>query len=233
MSLFLIRHGQSTNNALTDFSQRVADPPLTDIGELQAQALADYMGKHPDEYGITRLYASPMLRALQTASPLAKALNLPVRVWADICEYGGVYLDNEGIPTGEGFPGLTRPQIMERFPFAEPDDAITDAGWWDLSLGRETLPHVVMRVMKVIGVLEEFAATDERIALVTHGLFIDYLIKAILNQLPSHHDQLFYAQHNTAVNYFIIEEQRGDYYTDRFVGYLNNRAHLSHELWTS
>ena len=29
MNLFLIRHGESTNNALTDISQRVADPELT------------------------------------------------------------------------------------------------------------------------------------------------------------------------------------------------------------
>ena len=32
MDLFLIRHGESTNNALADVSQRVADPELTAKG---------------------------------------------------------------------------------------------------------------------------------------------------------------------------------------------------------
>ena len=37
MDLFLIRHGESANNALTDISQRVADPELTAKGREQAE----------------------------------------------------------------------------------------------------------------------------------------------------------------------------------------------------
>ena len=43
MDLFLIRHGESTNNALTDVSQRVADPELTAKGRVQAERVAAYL----------------------------------------------------------------------------------------------------------------------------------------------------------------------------------------------
>ena len=45
MNLFLIRHGESTNNALTDISQRVADPELTAKGRVQAERVAAYLAE--------------------------------------------------------------------------------------------------------------------------------------------------------------------------------------------
>lgn len=45
MDLFLIRHGESANNALTDVSQRVADPELTAKGRVQAERVAAYLAE--------------------------------------------------------------------------------------------------------------------------------------------------------------------------------------------
>ena len=46
--LFFIRHGQSTNNALADPTQRVQDPELTELGQIQAERVAEYLsGKSP------------------------------------------------------------------------------------------------------------------------------------------------------------------------------------------
>ncbi len=45
MDLFLIRHGESANNALTDISQRVADPELTELGRVQAEQVAAYLAE--------------------------------------------------------------------------------------------------------------------------------------------------------------------------------------------
>ena len=45
MDLFLIRHGESANNALTDISQRVADPELTAKGREQAERVAAYLAE--------------------------------------------------------------------------------------------------------------------------------------------------------------------------------------------
>jgi broad specificity phosphatase PhoE len=77
--MFLIRHGQSQFNEAFSRTGRdplIVDAPLTARGEEQARAAARKMtGKK-----ITRLFCSPYTRALQTAAPIAEALNLPVQV---------------------------------------------------------------------------------------------------------------------------------------------------------
>lgn len=73
MQLMLIRHARPHH--VTD-PTRVADPDLTPEGERQAQGLADFLTTAP--YGVvTSLSASTMQRAIQTATPLEKALGLP------------------------------------------------------------------------------------------------------------------------------------------------------------
>jgi 2,3-bisphosphoglycerate-dependent phosphoglycerate mutase/probable phosphoglycerate mutase len=114
MEIYLIRHGQSVNNALgDDLTRRVMDAPLTELGQQQAAhvaqhlAAADYPeaafyhnGRPRDHYGLTHLYCSAMQRALQTALPIGQALGLMPEVWVDIHEHGGIYLDDEhGAPS--------------------------------------------------------------------------------------------------------------------------------------
>lgn len=69
MELVFIRHGQPE----WDRSGRaVRDPDLTDLGRRQAEHLGDaFLGRHAD-----RLLVSPLVRAQQTAEPVAKALDL-------------------------------------------------------------------------------------------------------------------------------------------------------------
>lgn len=73
MKLYVARHGETAWNA----QYRVCgstDLPLTEAGHAQAGALAGLVsGK-----GITRIVASPMIRAMQTAAPAAEVLGLPV-----------------------------------------------------------------------------------------------------------------------------------------------------------
>jgi broad specificity phosphatase PhoE len=66
MELYLIRHGQSTNNAAQDpwTTNRVADPPLTELGRQQAQSTAESL----KDKTIAALYCSPYRRALATAT---------------------------------------------------------------------------------------------------------------------------------------------------------------------
>lgn len=67
MELLLIRHGQPewVRDGLN-----VVDPPLTELGHRQAQALAEVMaGQELDE-----ILVSPLLRARQTAAPMLAAL---------------------------------------------------------------------------------------------------------------------------------------------------------------
>jgi broad specificity phosphatase PhoE len=71
--LYLIRHGQSAGNAEGRFGGHSATP-LSKLGKQQAELTAKALAKER----ITAIYSSDLLRAVQTAEPLAKALNLPV-----------------------------------------------------------------------------------------------------------------------------------------------------------
>ena len=248
MELYIIRHGQSTNNALADDHQakRVYDPTLTETGKRQAQALADFVsgGISRDPWvnpatgysqhdgargiGITRLYCSAMYRAMQTAQPVAAALGINPEIWIDIHEHGGIYLEEAGKITG--YPGKNRAEITAEFPNYVIPDGVTDAGWYDPKLGQESLAAMSGRAIKIAAELRRRGQEDhdnrERIAIITHGTFIDALLKALLNQLPSR--AMFYLHYNTAIT-------RIDFASDRdrlLIRYMNRVDHLPPELIT-
>jgi probable phosphomutase (TIGR03848 family) len=70
--LLLIRHGENEYVKKGRLAGRLPDVHLNDTGRSQAQSLADRLAKAP----IKAIYSSPLERALETAEPLAKALNL-------------------------------------------------------------------------------------------------------------------------------------------------------------
>lgn len=80
MELILIRHGRPER---IDFDPTGADPALTDVGHLQAKAMATYLAPEP----IDALYVSPQLRAAQTAQPLATQLGMPATTVDGIAEF--------------------------------------------------------------------------------------------------------------------------------------------------
>lgn len=79
MQLILVRHALPVRMEVVEGT---ADPHLDPRGHAQAQRLADYLVEEP----IDALYVSPMLRARQTAEPLARALDLEMVVEDDVAE---------------------------------------------------------------------------------------------------------------------------------------------------
>jgi 2,3-bisphosphoglycerate-dependent phosphoglycerate mutase len=71
--LFLVRHGQSDGNAEGRFGGH-SPTPLSALGKQQAELTARALAKEK----IHVIYSSDLLRAVQTAEPLARILNLPV-----------------------------------------------------------------------------------------------------------------------------------------------------------
>lgn len=69
--LYLVRHGQSAGNAEGRFGGH-SPTPLSELGKQQAEATAAALSKEK----IDAIYSSDLLRALQTAQPLAERLNL-------------------------------------------------------------------------------------------------------------------------------------------------------------
>ena len=122
MQFYFIRHGQSENNLLfltTGASEgRSHDPELTEVGRKQAEALAQFLcctapqspANQFDEqnlagFGITHLYTSLMVRAVATATTVARALKLPVVAWEELHETGGIYHQDEQTGERAGRPG--------------------------------------------------------------------------------------------------------------------------------
>ena len=71
--VLLVRHGQSRGNAEGRFGGHTATP-LSDLGRAQAEATARALASE----NITAIYSSDLLRAVQTAEPLARATGLTV-----------------------------------------------------------------------------------------------------------------------------------------------------------
>lgn len=231
MQLYLVRHGQSINNALPDQSQRVKDPELTETGCEQARLTAAHLLELPGELrlpaapGISELYCSPMHRALQTAQPVAEALGLRPRVWVELHEIGGIFLNGENGVIGH--PGMGRGQMAQSFPQYELPPTVTDEGWWNPADGMETEQAAQFRALKVAAALYERAPEEINIVLVTHGAFMDRLLKALLNQLPDVPRRLFYAHYNTGITRLDLHSPDGIR-----LHYLNRADHIPPPLRT-
>jgi 2,3-bisphosphoglycerate-dependent phosphoglycerate mutase len=79
--VLLVRHGQSRGNAEQRFGGHTATP-LSELGHRQAGATAHALAAE----GVTAVYSSDLLRAVQTAEPLARATGLEVRQTAALRE---------------------------------------------------------------------------------------------------------------------------------------------------
>jgi broad specificity phosphatase PhoE/ribonuclease HI len=78
----LLRHGQTELSTQRRYSGR-GNPALTDVGQAQAEAAAQYLAKRG---GIAAVITSPLQRAYDTAAKAAKALGLDVTVDDDLIE---------------------------------------------------------------------------------------------------------------------------------------------------
>jgi len=90
--LLLIRHGQTTSNVLHLLDTATPGAALTAVGRRQADALVGSLC----EESIDVLMASTLLRAQQTATPLARARALGVDVRDGIREIGAGDLEMRG-----------------------------------------------------------------------------------------------------------------------------------------
>jgi broad specificity phosphatase PhoE len=244
MRLLIIRHAESANNTLalkvdldTYMQQRSPDPVITELGVRQTERLAAHLAGTPPahaptggkgSYGITHLYCSPMLRTLQTAQPIAKALGLRPSIWIDIHEHGGMFAGNPH--TGENFlahAGLTRAEIQHDYPDYELNDAISDIAWW--TGGYEDIAGCYARAIRVARELRRRAHAELEggnravVAIVSHGTFIDSLIKALFSQIPENH--FFYFHNNTAIT--CIDFAQHD---TLYLRYQNRTYHLPPEM---
>jgi len=80
--LFLIRHGENEWTERGALAGRTPSVPLNEKGKEQANQVAERLKVQP----ITAVYSSPLLRCLESAQPLAAALNLSITVEPGVLE---------------------------------------------------------------------------------------------------------------------------------------------------
>jgi broad specificity phosphatase PhoE len=86
--IYLVRHGQRLDSIQKQWyspTDNQYDPPLSPEGMNQAYQIAQRLATEPIDF----VFTSPYLRALQTAHPIAEALNLPLYAEAGIGEWLG------------------------------------------------------------------------------------------------------------------------------------------------
>ena len=89
MRLLVIRHAQPIDESQTG---GIGDPALSPLGHRQAHALKEILREEP----IDHIVSSPMLRARQTAEPMARHLDHEIELIDDLREPGeGPYLRGE------------------------------------------------------------------------------------------------------------------------------------------
>ena len=128
-TVWLCRHGNRqdfVDPLWLDTADRPHDPPLSDDGHEQAQTLArSFAGNHVDH-----LFCSPFLGCLQTARPVADALDKPMHVENGLGElhYEDWFLDQPDLLPVEAmrrqFPRVSadhRSMIQPQYPESEDD----------------------------------------------------------------------------------------------------------------
>lgn len=238
MQLYFIRHAQSANNKLYEetgkWDGRDTDPELTILGHQQARQLAEHVaranGTTPGrdfanrcKFGFTHLYSSLMVRALATASYVSDALSLPLVVWEDWHETGGIFvIDDE---TGEriGQAGKTRSELAARFPRAQLPETLGESGWWNRS--HEPVDLQVRRARRVIyDLIERHGGTDDRVAVVSHGGFYNFVLAELLGIQAD--NGFWFGINNTGIT-------RVNFETEGIgLAYANRLEHLPTELIT-
>jgi broad specificity phosphatase PhoE len=247
MQLYFIRHGQSANNAISGKNDlpESSDPELTEVGRRQAVLLAEYIqradqansgdtwnSQNRSGFRLTRLYTSPMLRAVETAASLAAVLKTPWYAWPELHEAGGIY-SREKDRLRTGLPGAPRSFFEQNHPDLVLPDWIDEQGWWQ-SRDFEPQDQVPPRAGAVLAELlarhgDRAGQPEQRIAFVSHGDFFVHLI-CILLDLPWRHAfagrQAWFLMNNTGVT-------RIDIFKDEFVLlYMNQTSHLPETLIT-
>jgi broad specificity phosphatase PhoE/ribonuclease HI len=161
----LLRHGQTQLSTQRRYSGR-GNPALTEVGQQQAEASAQYLGLRG---GVSAVITSPLQRAYDTAAKAAKALGLDVTV------------DDDLIETDFGaWEGLTFSEAAER-------DPVLHRKWLrDTSVSPpdgESFDRVADRVQRVRGrLISEHAG--QTVLVVSHVTPIKTLLRLALDAGP-------------------------------------------------
>ena len=205
--IYLIRHGVTDNNVQGIF-QGLTDAPLSEKGLRQAECL----GERFREEAIDAVYASPLLRTIQTAQGANRYKQLPIRQCSGIIELNGGEME-----------GRTMEENMALYPKAV--ENMFSAPALFAAPGGESMRQVYDRVSRA---MLEIAVENEgkRVIVVSHGCAIRAFLHFITG-LPFE-EMGRTGVSNAAISKFVYDPQTGKFSTL----YREDTSHLFPELQT-
>lgn len=183
MRILVIRHGESEADLL-DVHEGRADFKLTERGRRQAAAMACYV---KENYDVSSIYCSTLMRARQTAGYLSDAIGIPVNPDERLMEF------NNGL-----IAGLERAVAREKYPLIE--NLPFHASVYE----QESVLEFRFRADYVLSKIMSETAPDATVAVVTHGGMVNQLYRAFL-RLPIDSDIVF-ATGDTGIHEWWISE---------------------------
>ncbi len=186
-TILLARHGETDWNAVGRW-QGHTDRSLTERGHRQAVELAERLANDQ----IDAVYSSDLLRAVETAEPVAKRLGLPLRTLPELRE----------VDVGT-WAGLTRDEVAERFPDGFRRWSEWQTGWEDGETYDEMGERVVGAVVRLAG-----EHPGGRILVVSHGGAIRALHAAAAGIDIATFRQLRQVVENARVTSILVENGR-------------------------
>ena len=185
MTILVIRHGESEADLL-DVHEGRADFELTERGHTQAEAMARYVAEN---YTITKIYASTLRRAAQTAQHLSKKTGVEITFDSDLMEF------NNGL-----LAGLSRDDAARRYP--EVKDLPIDQAVY----GQESKVAFRSRAVKVLDRILSENDSETVIAVVTHGGMINQLYGALFHVPVG--ENSFFCTADTGIHIWKISDHR-------------------------
>lgn len=177
MNILIIRHGQSEADLLNVHEGR-ADFPLTELGVKQATAMAKTISNN---YQISKIYSSPLLRARETAEKLSKATITPITFEDNLMEF------NNGL-----LAGLSREEANEKYP--EPEVRYPHAALY----GMESMIDFRSRAEIALSKIITENNPNSTIAIVAHGGIINMVLRSFL-ELPLN-TSIFFSTGDTGIH---------------------------------
>lgn len=187
MELILVRHGLPERSAVTD------DPPLAAAGLNQARRVAKALLRER----IDAVFASPMLRAVQTAEPYAALVDRAIQTHGGIVEFdrgSGAYVPMEELKRD-------------------------DYEAWTAFVERGQDPDIAAFQKTVVTALEDIVAQNsgKTVAVFCHGGVINVWTAHVLGMAP----RLFFEPGYTSVHRYLCARSG-----QRNLLSLNDMAHL-------
>ncbi|MGG3805740.1 histidine phosphatase family protein [Metabacillus fastidiosus] len=195
--LYLVRHGETEWNHIGKIQGHM-NIPLNEIGRHQAKQLANALVNS----GISKIYSSDLQRAYETASIIAKELNIQEVIKCPLLRERSF----------GSFEGMELKQLITEIPDYETN--------WDIVDNSIIESLEALRKRSVSRIMDIVTETEgEKILIVSHGAFINAFLYDITNgqqgpgitEIP-----------NTSYSILLYDNESG-----WKIQFLNNNAHLS------